>query len=307
MTVFAHLLANKVSSLLSLSEQSERSYIYIMIGVFDSGYGGLTILKEIRKVLPEYDYLYLGDNARAPYGTRSFDCIYRYTLEAVQYMFSQGCSLVILACNTASAKALRTIQQHDLPRINDKMANGKMVNVLGVIRPTVEVVPSLTQTKHVGVLATPGTVASDSYRIELLKQDADLVVTQQACPMWVPLIEAGEHNSEGANYFIRKYIDQIMQRDPMIDTLLLGCTHYPLIQAVIDTELANFGHLCKTIAQGDIVAQSLADYLSRHPEYDDQVSRGGSCRYLTTDDAQRFAEAATLFLGQTIEAFHVEY
>lgn len=275
-----------------------------MIGVFDSGYGGLTILKEIRKVLPEYDYLYLGDNARAPYGTRSFDCIYHYTLDAVQYMFSHGCSLVILACNTASAKALRTIQQHDLPLINSQKSK---VNVLGVIRPTVEVVPSLTKSKHVGVLATPGTVASDSYRIELLKQDADLVVTQQACSMWVPLIEAGEHNSEGANYFIRKYIDQIMQRDPLIDTLLLGCTHYPLIQAAINAELANLGHSCKTIAQGDIVAQSLADYLSRHPEYDDQVSRGGSCRYLTTDDAQRFAEAATLFLGQTIEAFHVEY
>ena len=311
MTVFAHLLANKVSGLLSLSEQSERSFIYSMIGVFDSGYGGLTILKEIRKVLPEYDYLYLGDNARAPYGTRSFDCIYRYTLEAVQYMFSQGCSLVILACNTASAKALRTIQQHDLPLINSQKSKVEsqksIVNVLGVIRPTVEVVPSLTQTKHVGVLATPGTVASDSYRIELLKQDADLVVTQQACPMWVPLIEAGEQNCEGANCFIRKYIDQIMQRDPLIDTLLLGCTHYPLIQAAIDAELANLGHSCKTIAQGDIVAQSLADYLSRHPEYDRQLSRGGSCRYLTTDDAQRFAEAATLFLGQSIEASHVEY
>lgn len=277
-----------------------------MIGIFDSGYGGLTILQQIRKVLPGYDYLYLGDNARAPYGTRSFDCIYHYTLDAVRYLFSQGCTLIILACNTASAKALRTIQQHDLPLINAQRANGKKVNVLGVIRPTVEVVPSLTQTKHVGVLATPGTVASGSYQIELLKQDSDLIVTQQSCPMWVPLIEAGEHNSEGAKYFIRKYLQEIIARDPMIDTLLLGCTHYPLIQPAIDAELANLGHPCKTIAQGEIVACSLADYLRRHPEYETQLQKGGSCRYLTTDDADRFSSAATLFLGNTVQAEHIE-
>ena len=278
-----------------------------MIGIFDSGYGGLTILQQIRKVLPGYDYLYLGDNARAPYGTRSFDCIYHYTLDTVRYLFSQGCTLIILACNTASAKALRTIQQHDLPLINTQRANGKKVNVLGVIRPTVEVVPSLTQTKHVGVLATPGTVASGSYRIELLKQDSDLIVTQQSCPMWVPLIEAGEHNSEGAKYFISKYIQEILARDPMIDTLLLGCTHYPLIKPAIDAELAKLGHSCKTIAQGEIVAHSLADYLSRHPEYEAQLQKGGSCRYLTTDDADRFASAATLFLGHTVQAARVEW
>ena len=278
-----------------------------MIGVFDSGYGGLTILQQIRKVLPEYDYLYLGDNARAPYGTRSFECIYRYTLDAVSYLIRQGCGLIILACNTASAKALRTIQQHDLPLINKKMANGQKVNVLGVIRPTVEVVPSLTQTKHVGVLATPGTVASDSYRIELLKQDSDLIVTQQPCPMWVPLIEAGEHKSEGAKYFTHKYLQDIITRDPMIDTLLLGCTHYPLIKHAIDAELENLGHPCKTIAQGEIVAHSLADYLRRHPEYETQLTRSGSCQYLTTDDADRFSDAAALFLTHPVSATRVEY
>ena len=278
-----------------------------MIGVFDSGYGGLTILQQIRKVLPEYDYLYLGDNARAPYGTRSFECIYRYTLDAVSYLIRQGCGLIILACNTASAKALRTIQQHDLPLINKKMANGQKVNVLGVIRPTVEVVPSLTQTKHVGVLATPGTVASDSYRIELLKQAPDLIVTQQSCPMWVPLIEVGEHDSAGAKYFIHKYLQEIITRDPMIDTLLLGCTHYPLIKQAIDAELTSLGHPCNTIAQGEIVAHSLADYLRRHPEYETQLTRNGSCSYLTTDDADRFSTAAELFLTHPVSATRVEY
>jgi len=281
-----------------------------MIGIFDSGYGGLTILQQIRKVLPEYDYLYLGDNARAPYGTRSFDCIYHYTLDAVRYLFSQGCTLIILACNTASAKALRTIQQHDLPLINAQMRkceNAKMVNVLGVIRPTVEVVPSLTRTKHVGVLATPGTVASGSYQIELLKQDPALIVTQQSCPMWVPLIEAGEHDSEGAKYFISKYIQEILARDPMIDTLLLGCTHYPLIKPAIDAELTRLGHPCKTIAQGEIVARSLADYLIRHPEYEAQLQKSGTCRYLTTDDADRFASAATLFLDHAVQTVRVEW
>lgn len=279
-----------------------------MIGIFDSGYGGLTILGQIRKIQPEYDYLYLGDNARAPYGTRSFDCIYHYTLDAVRYMFSQGCTLIILACNTASAKALRTIQQHDLPVINSQKSKVKnqKVNVLGVIRPTVEVVPSVTRTGHVGILATPATVSSESYVLELDKIASTLTVTQQPCPMWVPLIEAGEHNSEGAKYFIRKYLQEIIARDPMIDTLLLGCTHYPLIQPAIDAELANLGHPCKTIAQGEIVARSLADYLRRHPEYETQLQKGGSCRYLTTDDADRFSSAATLFLGNTVQAEHIE-
>lgn len=291
------------------------------IGVFDSGFGGLTILKQIRAVLPEYDYLYLGDNARAPYGTRSFECIYRYTLEAVQYLFDHDCALVILACNTASAKALRTIQQNDLPVINNLSVSDSARslsslpvgdrgprNVLGVIRPTVEVVPSLTHTKHVGVLATQGTVASDSYRIELLKQDPSLIITQQACPMWVPLIEAGEHDSEGAKYFIHKYLQQLIDRDPLIDTILLGCTHYPLIKPAIDAALSTRqGEPVTTIAQGEIVANSLADYLRRHPEYETQLARGASCCYLTTDDAARFEQAATLFLGTPIQASHVEY
>lgn len=301
------------------------------IGVFDSGFGGLTILHALRAALPQYDYLYLGDNARAPYGTRSFDCVYRYTLEAVRFLFSQGCNLIILACNTASAKALRTIQQQDLPLINEKMANAqmtirlsrsferseirndklpndKLVNVLGVIRPTVEIVPSLTHTRHVGVLATPGTVASDSYRIELLKQDDRLIVNQQACPMWVPLIENGEHLSDGASYFVRKYVEQIMARDPLIDTLLLGCTHYPLIQSQITSVLREMGApSCRVLAQGDIVARSLADYLRRHPEYENHLSLGASCQFLTTDDAERFASAAALFIRSAVTATHVEY
>ena len=288
-----------------------------MIGIFDSGFGGLTILQQIRSVLPEYDYLYLGDNARAPYGTRSFECIYRYTLEAVQYLFDHGCSLVILACNTASAKALRTIQQNDLPRINS--ANKMRRNVLGVIRPTVEVVPSLTRSGHVGVLATPGTVASDSYRIELEKQDSSLIITQQACPMWVPLIEAGEHLNPGADYFVDLYLQEILNRDPLIDTLVLGCTHYPLLLPKIEAalkritaELAANGlsqgsQPCVALPQGRLVADSLADYLRRHPEYEAPLTRGGSCRYLTTDDARRFEQAATLFLGEPIQAEHVEY
>ena len=200
-----------------------------MIGIFDSGYGGLTILNQIRKKLPEYDYLYLGDNARAPYGTRSFEVIYEYTLQAVNYLYQQGCNLIILACNTASAKALRTIQQRNI--------NPNKLRVLGVIRPTVEVVPTYSYTKHIGVLATPGTVASESYVIELLKQDSNLLITQQACPMWVPLIEAGEHMEKGADYFVDKYMSELLSRDPLIDTIILGCTHYPLLQPKIEAWL----------------------------------------------------------------------
>ena len=194
-----------------------------MIGIFDSGYGGLTIFNHIRQRLPKYDYLYLGDNARAPYGTRSFDVIYEYTLQAVNYLHQQGCNLIILACNTASAKALRTIQQHDI--------NPDELRVLGVIRPTVEVVPTRTRTNHIGVLATPGTVASESYVIELQKQNPELIITQQACPMWVPLIESGEHLQEGADYFVEKYLTELLERDPLIDTIILGCTPYPLFNA----------------------------------------------------------------------------
>ena len=288
------------------------------IGVFDSGYGGLTILKEIRKALPEYDYLYLGDNARAPYGTHSFDVIYQYTLQAVKYLFEQDCALVILACNTASAKALRTIQQRDLPVLN---GNGLQVagygkrNVLGVIRPTVEAVPAITKSGHVGILATPATVSSESYVLELEKTTPDLTISQQACPMWVPLIEAGEHNNSGADYFVEKYLREILSKDPQIDTLVLGCTHYPLLKEKID----RFADRIQTagadraqnspiqiISQGTLVADSLKDYLTRHPEYRDQLSTNGTCHYLTTENADRFSQSASQFLSASISAEHID-
>ena len=305
------------------------------IGVFDSGYGGLTILKEIRKTLPEYDYIYLGDNARAPYGTHSFDVIYRYTLQAVKYLFEQDCNLVILACNTASAKALRTIQQLDLPIINAervKELKNERVNVLGVIRPTVEAVPEITKTGHVGILATPATVSSESYVLELekianervkeLKNESvhELVVTQQACPMWVPLIEAGEHNEPGAKYFIGKYLRELLAKDPQIDTIVLGCTHYPLLKDRIDEWLnyrqeigesefpapKELPHIT-TIAQGELEAESLRDYLTRHPEYREPLSKGGTCTYLTTENADRFAQSASIFLDTPIVAEHIDF
>ena len=273
-----------------------------MIGVFDSGYGGLTILSKIRQLLPEYDYLYLGDNARAPYGTRSFDVIYEYTLQAVNYLHEQGCNLIILACNTASAKALRTIQQRDI--------NPEELRVLGVIRPTVEVIPERTKNKHIGVLATPGTVASESYVIELLKQDPTLVVTQQACPMWVPLIESGEHLGEGADYFVEKYLNELLEQDPLIDTIILGCTHYPLIQDKIEAYLLQTNRHISVVTQGEIVAHSLADYLHRHPEIVERISsplRGRSGGgFLTTESATKFADSASLFLSEPIMAEHIE-
>ena len=290
----------------------------LKIGVFDSGYGGLTILDAIRKKLPQYDYLYLGDNARAPYGTHSFDVIYRYTLQAVKYLIEQDCALIILACNTASAKALRTIQQHDLPVINAervKELKNERVNVLGVIRPTVEAVPTITKTGHVGILATPATVSSESYVLELEKIAPELTIVQHACPMWVPLIEAGEHNEPGAKYFIGKYLREILAKDPQIDTLVLGCTHYPLIKERIDNWL-EFRHeldesefplptdspKVTTIAQGELEAKSLADYLKRHPEYREQLSQGGTCTYLTTENADRFSQSASNFLSAPISA-----
>ena len=285
-----------------------------MIGIFDSGYGGLTILNHIRHHLPQYDYLYLGDNARAPYGTRSFDVIYEYTLQAVNYLHQQGCNLIILACNTASAKALRTIQQRDI--------NPDELRVLGVIRPTVEVVPQRTRTKHIGVLATPGTVASESYVIELLKQDPTLTITQQACPMWVPLIESGEHLGDGANYFVKKYLTELLTRDPLIDTIILGCTHYPLLQPKIEAFLEKYEHTklliqnskFKIISQGEIVAHSLADYLHRHPDIAERAlspianrqSPIAGTTYLTTESATKFSESASLFLSEPITAHHIE-
>ena len=274
-----------------------------MIGIFDSGYGGLTIFNHIRQRLPEYDYLYLGDNARAPYGTRSFDVIYEYTLQAVNYLHEQGCSLIILACNTASAKALRTIQQNDI--------NPDELRVLGVIRPTVEVVPTRTRTNHIGVLATPGTVASESYIIELQKQKADLVITQQACPMWVPLIESGEHLYKGADYFVEKYLTELLERDPQIDTIILGCTHYPLLQEKIEAFLAKqtiSQQSISVIAQGEIVAESLADYLERHADIAKRaiLDSTGSCTFLTTEAANKFSDSASLFLDKKIEAKKIE-
>ena len=263
------------------------------IGVFDSGYGGLTILEAIRKRLPEYDYLYLGDNARAPYGTRSFEVIYEYTLEAVRYLQSQGCRLIILACNTASAKALRTIQQHDI--------NPDTVRILGVIRPTVEAVPQITKNGHIGILATPGTVSSESYVIELehLAQsiNAPLSITQHACPMWVPLIESGEHLSDGADFFVKEDIEALLNKDPQIDTLILGCTHYPLLLPKIEAEINKHQSSITIVAQGSLVADSLADYLRRHTEIEQDLSRGGSCSYLTTEAAERFADNASMFLA----------
>ena len=295
-----------------------RSAQAIKIGIFDSGYGGLTILSSIRRVLPQYDYIYLGDNARAPYGTHSFDVIYRYTLQAVNYLLSQNCTLIILACNTASAKALRTIQQKDLPKINSQQptANSQQqVNVLGVIRPTVEAVPAITKTGHVGILGTPATISSQSYVLELEKinhqspitNHQSLVVQQQACPMWVPLIEAGEHNKPGADYFVEEYLKEILSKDPKIDTLVLGCTHYPLLKEKISQWLiANSQQPISIIAQGDLVADSLADYLTRHPEYRDQLSQNGTCRYLTTENADRFSQSASVFLNLPIEAEHID-
>lgn len=285
------------------------------IGVFDSGYGGLTILRAIRQALPQYDYLYLGDNARAPYGTHSFDVIYKYTLQAIRYLIEHDCTLVIMACNTASAKALRSIQQRDLPLINAERPAGKRVNVLGVIRPTVEAVPSITANSHIGILATPATVQSQSYLMELAKINAEreqagmpaLVVSQQECPMWVPLIESGEHNQSGADYFIDLYLRKLFAQDETIDTLVLGCTHYPLIKETIARHLTTMGkggvHI---IAQGTLVAESLVNYLQRHAEYREQLSEEGSCVYLTTEDADRFAQSASTFLGSSIEAQHID-
>ena len=260
------------------------------IGIFDSGYGGLTILRQIQQQLPQYDYLYLGDNARAPYGPHSFDTIYRYTLEAVEELFRRGCRLVILACNTASAKALRTIQQVDLPRID------KDRRVLGVIRPTVEAVQGLTQTGHVGVLGTPGTVNSGSYKLEICRLSSYIEITQVACPMWVPLVEYGEYDSPGADFFVRKRIEQIFHLDPKIDTLVLACTHYPLLLPKI---LKYAPTHVRIVEQGEYVAKSLADYLRRHPEIDAQCSKGGMTHYLTTENASKFNEAAAIFMRQT--------
>ena len=266
------------------------------IGVFDSGYGGLTVLKELVSRLPRYDYVYLGDNARAPYGNRSFETVYQYTLQCVRWLFDQGCPLVILACNTASAKALRTIQQLDLPHIAPDN------RVLGVIRPTTEVVGNYTRTNHVGILATRGTVLSESYPIEIARFYPDIQVYQQACPLWVPLIENNEHDKPGADYFVKTYTDQLMAQSPHIDTVLLACTHYPLLREKIAALLPAGSNL---ISQGEIVADSLADYLQRHPELEARCSRGSRTSFFTTDSTEDFDNHASIFYGKNLRSTHV--
>lgn len=261
------------------------------IGVFDSGYGGLTILSKIREALPEYDYIYLGDNARTPYGTRSFEIVYEFTLQAVNKLFEMGCHLVILACNTASAKALRTIQMNDLPNIDPDR------RVLGVIRPTAECIGSMTQTRHVGILATAGTIKSESYPLEVHKLFEDIKVSGEACPMWVPLVENNEANGEGADFFIRKHIDNLLAKDRQIDTLVLGCTHYPILLPKIQKFIPQG---VKVVAQGEYVATSLKDYLHRHPEMDMKCTREGKCRFYTTEAEDKFIESASMFLNENI-------
>ena len=261
------------------------------IGVFDSGYGGLTILSKIREALPEYDYIYLGDNARTPYGTRSFEIVYEFTLQAVNKLFEMGCHLVILACNTASAKALRTIQMNDLPNIDPDR------RVLGAIRPTAECIGSMTQTRHVGILATAGTIKSESYPLEVHKLFEDIKVSGEACPMWVPLVENNEANGEGADFFIHKYIDNLLAKDRQIDTLVLGCTHYPILLPKIQKFIPQG---VKVVAQGEYVATSLKDYLHRHPEMDMKCTREGKCRFYTTEAEDKFIESASMFLNENI-------
>lgn len=261
------------------------------IGVFDSGFGGLTILNEIRRRLPEYDYLYLGDNARAPYGSRSFDIVYEFTLQAVKRLFDDGCQLVILACNTASAKALRSIQQNDLPNIDPSR------RVLGVIRPTVEVLPEMSNSRHIGLLGTPGTVASHSYQLELRKSAPDMTITELACPMWVPLVENNEADGPGADYFVKKYIDELIGKDPEIDTVVLGCTHYPLLLPKIRQYMPEG---VKVLSQGPIVAESLADYLRRHPEIESKCDKNSRVEYLTTDIPGKFDAMASIFTGSPV-------
>ncbi len=267
------------------------------IGVFDSGFGGLTVLKEIVKQLPNYDYLYLGDNARAPYGSRSFETVYEYTLECVKQLFAMDCELVILACNTASAKALRNIQQHDLPKIAPEK------RVLGVIRPTTEVVGKLSRTGHVGVLGTTGTITSNSYPIEIEKFYPNITVHQEACPMWVPIVENNEIESEAADLFIQKNLSNLLAKDKNIDTIILGCTHYPLLIRKIKKHLPSNIIL---VSQGEIVAEGLADYLKRHPEMEERCSKGKSIEFYTTDSPENFDKAASMFYGKEVRSKHLE-
>lgn len=266
------------------------------IGVFDSGYGGLTILDCIRKVLPQYDYIYIGDNARTPYGTRSFEVVYEFTLQAVNKLFEMGCQLVILACNTASAKALRSIQQKDLPYIDPRR------RVLGVIRPTAECIGQQTKSRHVGVLATAGTIKSESYVLEIGKLYPDIHVVGEACPLWVPLVENNEFDKPGADYFVKQHIDNLLKKDPQIDSVILGCTHYPLLIKKIRQYMP--GHI-NIISQGEYVASSLKDYLHRHPEMDERCLKHGTCAFYTTESVDKFKESASIFLRWPIEVSKV--
>ena len=266
------------------------------IGIFDSGYGGLTILHGIRQLLPEYDYLYLGDNARTPYGTRSFEVVYEFTRQAVVKLFEMGCHLVILGCNTASAKALRSIQQNDLPKLDPNR------RVLGVIRPTAEVIGSLTHNRHVGIFATEGTIKSESYNLEIHKLYPDIQVSGVACPFWVPLVEYNEADSPGADYFVKKRIDQLLRLDPQIDTVILGCTHYPLLLPKIHKYMPR---AIRIIAQGEYVASSLQSYFQRHPDMEQRCTKNGQTRYLTTENPERFKEQAQIFLHEDIEVENV--
>ena len=261
------------------------------IGIFDSGYGGLTILHGIRQLLPQYDYLYLGDNARAPYGTRSFDVVYEFTRQAVVRLFEEGCQLVILGCNTASAKALRTIQQQDLPQLDAKR------RVLGVIRPTAEIIGQLTRTRHVGIFATEGTIKSQSYNLEIQKLFPDIQVTGVACPFWVPLVEYNEADSPGADYFVKKRIDQLLRADSEIDTVILGCTHYPLLLPKIHRYMPRG---IRIVSQGEYVAEALKNYFERHQDMEQLCTKGGSTRYLTTENPDKFREQAQIFLHEPV-------
>ncbi len=266
------------------------------IGIFDSGYGGLTILHQMRQILPQYDYLYLGDNARAPYGTRSFDVVYQFTREAVFKLFDMGCHLVILACNTASAKALRTIQQNDLPQFDlDR-------RVLGIIRPTAECIGDITKTRHIGIVATEGTIKSESYPLEIHKINPDIQVSGEACPMWVPLVENYEFDSPGADYFVKKRINNLMRKDPQIDSIILGCTHYPLL---LNKIIKYVPKGVSIISQGEYVSNSLKDYFRRHAEIESKCTKTGTCKYLTTENPEKFKESAQVFLHENIEVENV--
>jgi len=267
------------------------------IGVFDSGYGGLTVLKEIKNLLPQYDFIYLGDNARTPYGTRSYETVYQYTLQSVKWLFAQSCPLVILACNTASAKALRTIQQRYLPEYDAEK------RVLGVIRPTAEIIGNYSASKYIGILGTKGTVQSESYLIEIGNFFPGIKVFQQACPMWVPIVENNEYNSEGADYFIKKDINILLSKSPEIDTVLLACTHYPLLSNKIKKYLPEN---IKVVSQGPIVAKSVADYLKRHPGIETQCSKNSMLQFFTTDSTDDFDKHSELFFGEKLSSVHVD-